>query len=277
MTNNNLFATTLFTLAIVAVVGFAATLAYATDFAVTLDITNVAPEINYVDSTVTFTPIANSTAQAYLYFNATDENGASDLDDTSAQITITYAAESQTSTGCSVLSSSSTERAYNCTIDIPYYFAAEQWSINASISDQAGASAQNTTEIFTINELQAAALSHETLSFTGAPGDSDIQANQGAQVIYNLGNAAYTALDATGYNLQGVDTSAIINAGNFTMNTIADPSGQSLSNAAAVSISGFSLDFGEAENSSVYVYLSIPAGVEPDVYNSTGNWVLDLS
>lgn len=275
MAPSNLLTTTIFTLTLLVVIGFAATLAHATDFAVTLDISNVPPEVNYVDGTSTFTPISNSTITTYLYFNATDENGASDLNDSTAQITINRSAQSQTSNECTVISSTSTQKAYNCSIDIPYYFAAGEWTINASVSDNE-ATAQNTTQTFTINELKSVALAHAALSFSGVPGEADVAANEGAQVITNLGNYEFSALNTTGYDLQGVDSGALIGAGNFTVNSTANPGGVQLINATPVALSSFSLTTGEAANQSIYAYLTIPAGVEPDVYNSTNNWVLDL-
>lgn len=267
----------LFFAAIIAVlVAGAAIAAQSGTFNVTVTITNTAPTIPFVNSTLSYTPVESTNSAFQFYFNATDANGASDLNDATAQVVVTLGGESATSSACTPTDDGNTV-AYNCSVTIPFYYAAGTWAINASVSDSSASYAENTTATFTRATLKAITLSEASLSFSGTAAQNDVLASEGAQIITNTGNYNFVQLNLTAYAVNATWPD-YIGAGNFSVNVTASSGpGQALVNNTAVQVADLSLNRGAASTETLYIYLDIPSGVTTNTYTASSSWVIDAN
>jgi hypothetical protein len=245
-------------------------------FNVTLVVGNDAPLISWVNSSFSLTPVENSTGVYQFTFNATDANGAADLDDASATVRVALGTQTATSSACTGTASGNTKY-YNCSVALPYYYnASASWSINASVEDIGNSYAENTTQTFTYNELKAIALQYATLSFSGSAGASDLAASQGAQRIYNTGNYDFLELNLTAYDLRN-GTNAWIGAGNFTVNITASGGlGQLLVNSTAVNVTNGNLTHAQGTSTTLNLYLDIPGGQASGTYSAASSFIVDM-
>ena len=91
------------------------------------------------------------------------------------------------------------------------------WTINASIFDGAAASASNTSAYLTLGTTYAISLKTTSLTFSGSPGQNDLNASNNPQLVNNTGNGAFSQINLTAYELKA--GSNYIGAGNFSANT----------------------------------------------------------
>lgn len=267
--------TVIFGLALALLLSATAVLAATGNFPVSLTVSNSVPVIEGVNSSVSFTPSTGTNGTAQFYFNASDGNGASDLNDTSAQVFIEFGDENATSSPCTVDSSGNLAQ-YRCNVSIPYYYnASSSWTINVSVRDNSGALAFNDTETFTINTLKAISLAESSLSFSGAAGANNVAASQNPQRISNNGNFDFPELNLTGYEIANVTT---ILSKNFTVNvTSSGGPGQLVINATPITISNANMSHGRNANETMYLYLDIPSGTPDAQYDSVANWIVDVN
>jgi len=159
---------------------------------------NQVPTIVSVNTQVSYDPIENSVTPINISFIANDNDGVSDLNDSSAQIYVWKDSVNHTSTSCSASDLNTTATNYTCTINMDYYDSPGTWNINASVSDNNGSLVYNDTETFTYNSLKAMLIANKPISF------GNIQINIGTISnnisIKNVGNVIFN-VNATGSNL----------------------------------------------------------------------------
>ncbi len=251
------------------------------NFTVTLTIGNTAPVVYYVQTT-NDDPADGTTKTIYIYFNATDADGVLNLNDSSAQVFISYQPNSSlnhTSSSCTAYQTNTTAKSYNCSITINYYDNPGNWSINASVKDINGVPSDKTDINFTMNTLSAIQINITAIDFgTRSLGELDIAAGNNPLRINNTGNDDFTLVNVTGYELRGVDVpDYVIPASNFSVNTTNAPNGTILSNATAVTVNGATLPRGANSFEELYFYIEeVPLNLSEQVYNSTVDWRIDV-
>lgn len=247
-------------------------------FAVSLTIDNTAPTVYHVDAGQTDTPNEGTTKDAYIYFNASDINGASDIPASNAQVILNNSGATRTSSGCTEVSSTGTDVRYNCTVTLNYYDDPGAWTINASVYDGGSEQAENTSQTFTYNTLYAIDTTVPTLTFSGDPGQTGLSASNNPQRVRNRGNGDFTNLNLTAYDLTGAGT--YVGAGNLTANVTTSGAGlgNQMMNATPVALTGtIDLTHAENKNQTVYVYLDIPSGLTNGTFTSSSDWVITAS
>ncbi len=263
----------LFSLVLV-VVGVGVLADGTSSFSTSATVTNTVPTVT-VDLGQSDTPSAGTSKTMYVFFNASDQNGASDLDVNGAQVVLNISGEtSLTSTTCTENQTiDSTTKRYRCEVTLQYFHKAGQWSVNASINDSANQFAYDFTRTLTINSLDSVAVRHPSISFSGSPGTSDIASTPEPQALNNTGNTDYTSINITGYDF--VSGGNIIGVDNVTANsTDSNGLGLALANDTSLALANTSLARGQNNNRTIYFWLDIPSGQAPGSYSSQQSWVL---
>lgn len=240
-------------------------------FNVSLTLSNSAPNITAV-APISDSPSEATTKVVTFYFNASDSNGISDIPADNAAVNINLSGTEYSSSACVATQISTTENAYECNITIDYYYTAGTYDINASVFDGGSAQAEDTTSAdFTLGTTYSLSLAKTALTFSGDPGENDVNASNAPQIANNTGNGAFSTLGLTAYNL--VDGSNTIGAGNFTGGTSGDPgAGQTLADSAEVNLTSSTLGVQNTQN--VWVFLDIPEGTPDGTYDAESLWIV---
>lgn len=248
-------------------------------FNVTLSISNSAPTITYVNGSVSESPNEGTIKNVTIYFQATDINGADDINISTVNLTVNRTTEPiRTQHSCASKGTSGNVMTIECNVTMYWYDEDGAWTINASIKDNSGSQAENTSQTMTYGTLSAMTVTKSSLSFSGTPGDENVEPTENPQVINNTGNQDFTEVNLTGYDLQGnVTTTEYILVGNFTVN-VSDSSagyGQIVTNTS-FQITGASLARGATSTEDIYLRLDIPSGITAQGYNAHNNWMIEV-
>ena len=233
-------------------------------------------------------------------FRATDVDGITDIDNSTANISIIRAAGPGGENNVSLNSSCFAEENidtdtmnFSCTVLIHYWFAAAEWNITAGIQDVGGTPSSNTSN-FTLQETTAIVISPGSLTFASLNiGDTNQTANNDPIVINNTANdgIAPDNVRVTGLDLQGEETTTdTINTGNFTVDidTGGSPAAEctaatTLVNNTATGITGSHLAAGNRTagfgNESLYVCLTeVPQGISAQTYSTLNgtSWTISV-
>jgi hypothetical protein len=245
-------------------------------FSASVTVSNLAPSV-YVDVGQSVGGIQGTSSTVYIYFNASDPNGAGDLNTTSAVVTINKTGNTdRTSSGCTVDSDIDVNtRRYNCSVTIYFYDEAGPWTINATILDNTSNTASNTSATISLNVIDSLDVVQNSISFSGTPGTNDIAASP-QQQLNNTGNQDYTTVSITGYDFDNAGNT--IGVDNVTTN-ITDSSGlgQTLTSGAPVTVTGSTLPRGDNSLEDIYFWLDVPSGVPSGSYSATSNWVFEAT
>jgi len=245
-------------------------------FSASAIVTNQAPTVA-VDTGQSVSGQIATSKVVYIYFNATDKNGYSDLNDSSAQVIINKTGEtSRTSSSCSVAShpDANTTR-YNCSVTIWYWDADGSWTINATVSDKTPSESQNASITVDLGTLDAISIVESSLSFTGSPGTDNVPSSPEPQKINNTGNQNYGTIQVTGIDFRNT---TIIGVSNVTMNrTDSNGPGDILVNNSAQTLTGGTLNKGNNSLENIYFWLDIPESTQPGTYNALSAWTISAS
>jgi hypothetical protein len=250
-------------------------------FTVTVSMTNRGPTIFYVNTTnVTLT--AGTTVAINITFNVSDGDGFTDLDDSTAQVNVTFNGVTRTSSGCAPNDYDTNYTQYNCEITFYYYDnASTSWIVNATVTDSSSNKTTNDSQRLQVKELSSMVLVGN-LTFTSlALGQQDATPTSDF-VLNNTGNFDFTAVNITAYDLVGETTPGDkIGVGNFTVNisNAVAGGGMQLQNQTSLNISGATLphrisDTDTRANETLYFWLDVPSGITVQDYNSTPNWAI---
>jgi hypothetical protein len=250
----------------------------------TIEIQNAVPQVHWVENpaSITFSGFQNTTV--FVAFNVTDDNGAADLNDSTAQVCFIKAGETtrcgagENCTG----TDSGNHVFYNCSVRLWFYDGSGSWDVNASIFDNNDDYASNKTQTVTVNSLDYVDSNTTSLSWTSiAPGTDDAVADT-TQLYINGGNQDYSSMTVTGYN--ATSGSNIIYAENFSYDDASDGLSEiQLDDDVAVDVSGiFTLTACTspcATNSTEegFFFVDIPAGQTAATYYSNQSWSFSIS
>ncbi|MBU1030411.1 MAG: right-handed parallel beta-helix repeat-containing protein [Nanoarchaeota archaeon] len=230
---------------------------------------NTAPTITSVQSLSAQNPTDGTTTSVEINFTVQDTD--SNHNHTSTSVSFTKDAVSRTGT-CSNNTLDSENVTYNCSVDMQYYDLPGSWTINVSIEDDEGESAYNDTTTFTYNYLYAFRLEKASISFSSAvPGTQGLNASDDPQILNNTGNANFTYVNITGYDLAfGANR---IGFGNFTVNATVDSAGFKVGSNNL--ISGATLPRNSTQY--LYIWLDLPTSLLNGTYttNSTTQWLIE--
>jgi hypothetical protein len=249
----------------------------------TIILGNTAPTIPTVTSPGTITLNGGTTKVVYAQFVADDANGYADLNDSTAQVALSKSGEAtRTSSSCAILSQSGSQTEYNCTITMQFYDSAgSDWMVNASVKDNAGDIATNSTETATVNALDYVTQDLATIGWSSVyVGQNDAEASA-PLVLTNGGNQDYTNVSVKGYGATGAVYSDAITANKFSID---DQTGQTtgqtyMSNGVYVDVTQLTglNAHGASVTENAYFYLDVPTGIRPDTYTSDSTWSVKVS
>jgi hypothetical protein len=243
---------------------------------------NTAPVIIFVQSGVSAVPLESSTRTINILFNASDTNGESDLDYSTAQVIVTFSGEQQrTSSSCVNYENDSLVKAFNCTVSMYYYDMDGDWTINATVRDLATSAAENNSINFTFGQLQAVRSNIDGITFGSVALGATAGASNDPLMLNNTGNQNFTQVNLTAFSLIGQTISSqSINASSIYVNASSDNFGKRLVNGTMVNIPNANLSRdrnGVDTNVSLYFWVSMPSsGLSNQVYASSRNWTISV-
>ena len=245
----------------------------------TLTVGNSAPEIDWVEDSISITLTGESTSNtASVLFNATDINGIIDLDDATAECVGYKSGEiDRTSTSCTNTGDVSNTRQFNCSFNSFAYYDVDgaDWAWNCTISDDQASEAENSTETFTINSLDYIDQDLSTLTWTSVTANQNDQEADAEINFDNGGNQDYETANVTAYD--SINDSSSIPASAFALNSATStPAGTAMSNDTAVDISSwFTLVHGNGAYEDIFAYIDCPV-VPAGIYLSSDSWTIDI-
>jgi len=245
------------------------------NFAASATVSNTPPTIQVDPSQNVGSGTPATSKAVYLYFNATDLNGATDLNDSTMNLIINRTGNTaRANTSCSMSAVNSSTRRYNCTVNIWYFDEAGTWTINASIKDNSVNFVNDTTQSATLGTIDNIVLVNASIAFSGSPGTTNNAASPNPETINNTGNVNYQNVSLTGISFaNGTNT---LSVGNVSVNiTNSGGLGQVLVNNTAINITGGStLPRGNNSVRDLYFWLNIPTGQPSGAYNATSSWTI---
>jgi len=243
-----------------------------------LTVGNSDPTITGVDSGISVTLTAETSATANVLYNVTDLNGFGDLNDSTAQCVGFKSGEaSRTSTSCTAQNQAGNDLRYNCSVDFQYFdAAASDWAWNCSVTDNSLASDFNDTVTLTVNALNFVDQNITTFTWSTAISNTTDQEANTAINFDNGGNQDYETALVTAQN--ATNGSNIIPATAFALNNVtATPAGTAMADNSAVNVSSFfTLPHGVASSEDIFAYVDMPA-VPSGSYTSISNWLIDIT
>ena len=273
-------------------------------FSNNVTIANAAPTVGFVSSVASQTPSEATVTYFTFTFNATDPDGASDLTDSTANgrinITLNSTTNQRDNTTCNSLQSVGNTKEYECRIDLWYFDTPGSWTINASIKDNSGAYAENSSTTFTVNPLTAMVMSPVNLTWPQIGLTStNTTSNNDPITINNTGNKIITNgnIRITAVNLRGeTTTSEFLLVANFTVDydtgvsPLLECDGTKLVNNTATGITIANVTIGNLSISSpasqedLYFCLNaVTAGLSQQSYSTTSGttyiypWTISVS
>jgi len=258
----------------------------ATSATTTLNITigNTAPIVNNITPISAQSVTAGSITNVTFTFVATDADGVSNIDNTTAsgRFNISAGDDKRFNSSCKVLPTviSTTQANFSCTIALWYWDPSGQWTVNASIKDTPGAYAQNYSTNFSLGSTTAMNMTPTALTWSSVgPLSTNTLANQNI-TIFNIANKNITAnnVNVTAISMQGeTTTTEHLNASNFTVSIAnACDTGATMVNATTISITPSNITAGNFTASSVpqeelfFCLEEVTAGISQQSYSTTG-------
>jgi len=183
-----------------------------------------------------------------LIFNATDADGAGDLNLSTAQGYInSTTGDTRFNLTCTQFANvnSSTER-FECNISLFWFDIDGDWTINVSIKDNSSNYVENIFNTFTVAATKGMKMDEGSLAWTSINlGDSNKLAD-GNLTINNSANTNLSSVNVTAYNLHGTTTaSQFIFADNFSVQVINNCDGpDGLGNASNTTVTNTTLEIG---------------------------------
>ncbi len=222
---------------------------------------NNPPTIAFVSVIPDQTPNENGINSTTFTFNATDLDGASDINVSTAQARFNRTGETtRVNSSCVNLSSGGDNVNFSCTIDMWYYDGNGDWTINVTIKDNSGASGENSSTTFQYNLLPAMAMSPISLGWPEINLSDTNTSSDDIITINNTGNKVDLSINITGLDLQGEgNPTQYIYAANISVENKSDGcGGTAMLNATSLNVTSAILQRG---NNSLN-YLNATSGQE---------------
>jgi len=237
-----------------------------------------------VNATDTITLNGGTTAVVSVNFTASDGNGGyTDLNDSSALVTLTKDGEAiRSSDSCDILShpdNLSTE--YNCSVIMWFYDSEGSWNVNASIMDNRGKEAEDTSQNSIVNPLDYVSQDTMQLSWPGVKLGQSYSEASAPIVLTNGGNQDYSYIGILGHDAIGSTYGDTIATelfstspfSNQTAGTIYLMDSQYVQNPDLAGLNSH----GASVTQNIYFYLDVPSHLMVDTYNGDGPWSMQIS
>ncbi|MDP4012725.1 MAG: hypothetical protein Q8R00_03925 [Candidatus Nanoarchaeia archaeon] len=195
---------------------------------VNITVSSVAPGVNAVSIIGAQSITEASTTAVEFSFLATDSDGVTDLNDTSAQaqfdVTQTEGGAIRFNSSCEFVADLNSSTAnYTCAINIWFFDAPGNITVNATVRDIGGSVGTNTSSNFTLQQTAAMVMAPSSLTWSSvAVGATNQTSSNDPITINNTGNKNITIgnLNITAVNLQGETVeSRYLNVSNFSVDT----------------------------------------------------------
>jgi len=222
-------------------------------------------------------------------FTASDAEGYTNLNDSSAAANFTLAGETTREGSCTRIAAESSGNLanYSCSVDMFWWDGTGAWSITASIKDVNNNGAQNASSTtFSVGTTAGVTLSPTTLAWASiSPGATNSEATSAVR-LNNTGNLDRST-EVNGTSLKGETNNAYaLWAGNFTVKNAAGCGGETMSEAAFVNITSahlpagnFTIADGNTGQEDLYFCLEL-AGTEltQQAYSTDelGPWIIQI-
>jgi hypothetical protein len=250
---------------------------------VDLPVANTGPNITSVAAIDAKDPTESSTSAVTFTFIAYDHDGWADLNTATAAAKFTKIGEATRSGGCTQVGGNVSRKELNftCTVDMQYYDAAGNWTINVSVSDMSAVITSDSSASFTYNSLTAFTMAPDTLTWAAIPPGATNQAsNNDPTVLSNTGNYVSDDVEISATNLTGEIEPTKIGADLFVAN-VADScsGGNALVDASYVNITSATLPRGATAQEQIYYCLTLmPPEMTKQTYSTVaeGAWTLQI-
>lgn len=251
------------------------------DFNVTLNIGNNAPMIIYVAQTspaAAITLVEGSTTPVKWTVWITDLDGYGDISTVTFRMTDADSTNTRIVT-CSGSSLNSTTLNVTCILNIPYYFLSyDTGTTNATATDSEGVIDIDTTQTFTINELEAFTISPSTITFgTIYKGTTNQKATNDPIILNDTGNLNFGTVEIKGQNLiSGINTFVI--TANMTASGSDICGDQYLEHNTKVTVASITIgrhtDASKPTSSAYFCADSVPSYLPIGSYVAPTSWVV---
>ena len=269
----------------------------ATSNATVVNITvgNNLPAISFVEDISDIGPIEDTIRSITFNFTANDSDGAADLDPSTAEARFNRTGEvTRLNTSCVELTTSGDEANYSCTIDMWYFDQNGNWTINVTIKDDQGASAENSSTAFIYTIFPAMKINQTSLTWLDvAIGQTNAGSNNDPIQINNTGNKESININVTAFDLRGEGVQdEFILAGNLSVGNesqgCSSGTGTQMQNDTSVNITSailergnHSLDYDNATSGQELIYFCldlVPTGISQQSYSSAafGSWTIQI-
>ncbi len=257
--------------------------------AVTISVGNSAPVCNTVGAIATQSVTEAGTTTVTFNFTATDSDGVSNLDDSSAYANFSKASETTRTAACSLSNDiDSTTANYSCSIDMWYWDATGSWTVSTYIKDINDAAAVNDSTSFTYDTLTAMTMTPVSLTWPSVnPGTTDTLSDNDPITINNTGNYDVGSgnVRVKAINLSGTTTPTdIIPANNFSANVNDECGGTVFVEGTATGIGSSIItagnnSAGEGQEELYFCLEIVPIGISSQTYDTTtnGEWTIDVT
>ncbi len=263
----------------------------ATSGTASLNITigNTAPTVTIVNAISSQNPTESSTKAITFNYTANDVDGSSNINLSSAKAYFQFSGETTRSNTSCINTSIGVGNNINftCTISMQYFDKPAAWTINATIKDNSGSYAENSSTTFTYNTLTSMVMSPTALTWTTITASTtNTGSNNDPIIINNTGNDEVVDTNVTAYDLRGETTlTEFIYAANFSVQNISQGcSGTTMANATSKNITSAllqrgnnSLNYGNFTSGQQNLYFcltGLPSSLSQQSYSSSayGSW-----
>ncbi len=262
------------------------------EFNITLS--NQAPVVDSVNF-VNVGAILGGMQNVSVNFSATDLNGLGDLNDSSARVEIYNISKGvnpgmRVNSTCSVAGSSGNTKNYTCTIGMWYFDTAGEYIVNATVSDNGGLNAENSSKLFNYLSTQGFTPYPGAISW-GILNPEDVNKTSIENLtINNTGNVRFNSVNITAYNLSGVtDQYYYIPAENFFASVnpsqcsspasqLGDGTNTSISSFSLLAPGNLSINDGTGQEEIFFCLAQVPSVLPMQIYSTKDNywWQIDL-
>jgi len=259
-------------------------------FNVSVQVGNSPPVINSVDFT-DVGAILGEVRNVSINFSAMDLNGVGNLNDLTARVEIYNSSKGvapgmRVNSSCSFTGSSANTRNYTCTIGMWYFDPYGYYIVNATIADNGGLTAENSSKLFNYIPVPGPVVYPNALGWDPITVSVINNMSNDVLVSNNTGNVNFTNVVVTAYDLPG-EGSGFIYAGNFSVSILNGCSEDIMANSTALGITGAGLPVGnlsivDAGQEKLYfcikaINLDTPATTFSSSNTGGTSWGIDFS
>jgi len=267
----------------------------ATSGPASLNITigNSAPTIEWVETIASTPPTDDGTKTITFNFSATDIDGYTNINVSTAEARFELAGETTRNASCTNWSQENNIVNFTCAVDMFYFDKADNsWIINVTVFDINSARGINASTVFTYEVHTGLKVSPPSVNWSAEIGiqETDTGSTNDPLTVNNTGNDDAVSLNVTAYNLRGeVTTTEFIYANNFTVeNESQGCTGTEMVNASSINVTSailysgnHSFNYNNATSGQEQMYFclrGVPQDISPQSYSSSayGSWQIEV-